>query len=130
MEGKCCWFSSPGADRLLPLILWRRVNKMSNAAASLRRERGKWKCGGEPSRAKSHQCVHVVLIERGGGRKSKGRENTETGEDEAALLPSFPPSQPLTPLREFSQMGKISADDTVVKMKTPQRSVDVTVIDS
>lgn len=43
---------------------------------------------------------------------------------------SFLALKPLTLLREFSQEGNISADDTLVKMKVLQRSVDVAVIDS
>lgn len=53
---------------------------MSTAAPSLKERKiteGKWKCGKEPSGAKSHQCFHVVLIkerETGGGGESVRRE--------------------------------------------------------
>lgn len=72
VERKCSWLFFPlGQGRILPLILWRCVNKMSTATASLRRKRGKWECGREPSWAKSHQGFHAVLIERRGGEEEE-----------------------------------------------------------
>lgn len=44
---------------------------VKTATLLLRRKRGKWKYGGEPSRVKSHQCFHVVLIREKGRRKVK-----------------------------------------------------------
>lgn len=62
----------------------------------------------------------------------EGEEEKEEGKTggKCRKTGSVSPSQSLALRREFSQVGKISADDTVVKMKTPQRLVDVTVIDS
>lgn len=68
----------------MPLILWRCVNKMSTAEPSLKKKnnRGKWKCGREPSGAKSHQCFHAVPIktkETGGGGESEGKKEGSEG---------------------------------------------------
>lgn len=106
----------------------------------------KKKEGGNGNVAGSHlepnhiRVSMLFLIERRGRRrrreKGKGREgknrNAETKrEDEClTLLPLSLPLNPLSLLREFSQVGKFSADDTLVEMKTLRRLVDVTVIDS
>lgn len=104
---------------------------MSTAASSLKRN---GKCGGEPSRAKSHQCFYVVLIERGkeekeekskkrtkakGGkvRESKtgnAKKKKKKGGLEAGL---FPPSQSLKLLRGFSQVGKFLLMTQLCKWK-------------
>lgn len=70
--------------------------------------------------------------ERGRSETQKeGKVKTgRTGRRRLANLFLFLPLSPLTLLREFSQLGKISADDTLVKMKTLRRLVDVTVTDS
>lgn len=43
---------------------------------------------------------------------------------------SFPPLSATHAFERIFSSGKISADDTVVRIKMPQRLVDVTVIDS
>lgn len=130
---------------LLVFFAWRRSASASHSVAPCQQNVNRRvvikERGGEMEMwrgAISSQITSVCpcCSDREGGRrreeerKSKERETEENMKKETALLPSFPPSQPLTPLTEFSQVGKFSADDTVVKMKTPQRSVDVTVIDS
>ncbi len=105
-ERKCCWFSSLGPDWLLPLILWRRVNKMSTAASSLRRKRGEmemWR-GAISSQITSVVpcCSDTEWRRREGGReeederrggKSKGREGKteEWEEDERPFFLLFLP---------------------------------------
>lgn len=66
---------------------------------------------------------------RKGNGKVKQEIQREMGGWEAGLLPLFSLAATHAFERIFSS-GKISADDTVVEMKTPQRLVDVTVIDS
>ena len=70
-------------------FVWHRVNEMSTAASSLRRKRGKWKRGREPSRVKSHQRFQVVLIgeeeEEKKEKRSRGMVEGEQREDERPL---------------------------------------------
>lgn len=135
---------------LLVFFTWLRSATASHSVAlcqqnvnrsAVVKKNGIWKCGGEPSRAKSQQCSHAILIERERSKKnhSKGRKDNgkvkqeiqrEMGGWEAGLLPLFSPLAATHAFERIFSSGKISADDTVVKMKTPQRLVDVTVIDS
>lgn len=73
--------------------------------------------------------------DRGGGRENRGKrrkckKENEKEEESLALLPPFLPLNPSHAFERIFSSGKISADDTVVKMKMPQRLVDVTVIGS
>ena len=73
--------ASPGLFHLVKSVfcLSHRVNEMSTAASSLRRKRGEWKRGREPSRAKSHQRFRVLLIREEEERRREGEEKQRDG---------------------------------------------------
>lgn len=97
-----------------------------------KKDGGKWECGREPS-----ELNHIRAMlsdgeeeeEESGRRETQKEGKVKTGRTGRRRL-AFLSLSPLTLLREFSQLGKISADDTLVKMKTLRRLVDVTATDS
>lgn len=84
---------------------------MSTAVPSLKgkKNRGKLKCGREPSAAKSHQCFRVVLIKKRRESKRRGGKETWEGENtgEEERLDSLHAFQRLSRVANFLLMTQL-----------------------